>query len=83
MRDIAFSPNKRWLFSVSKDNTIRAWYNDIPKVLSTAEDYLYQIVVKENYLFYVDGHGALGRIDFNGSIDTAEKITISSSNKEN
>lgn len=76
VRDIAFSINKRWMFSVSKDNSVRAWNNDVPHILSMGRDYLYQVVVGRNYIFYVDGHGDLGRIDFDGDIDSAKEISI-------
>lgn len=76
VRDIVFSPQKQWMFSISKDNSVRAWHEGIPHILSMGKDYLYQIVVKRNYLFYVDGHGDLGRIDFEGDIDQAREIEI-------
>lgn len=78
VRDIAFSANKKWMFSVSKDRTVRAWHNGIPKVLTRVKDYLYQIVFEESSssLYYVDGYGDIGFIHFSSDIDLANDISI-------
>lgn len=78
VRDLVFSTNKKWMFSVSKDRTVRAWHNGISRVLTRVEDYLYQIVFEESNasLYYVDGHGDVGAIHFCSDIDSADSIYI-------
>lgn len=78
VRDLVFSTNKKWMFSVSKDRTVRAWHNGISRVLTRVKDYLYQIVFEESNtsLYYVDGHGDVGAIHFYSDIDSAESIHI-------
>lgn len=76
VRDIVFSPEKRWMFSISKDNTVRAWRDGIPHLLALGHDYLYKIIVEKTDVYYVDGHGDLGRIVFDGHIDNAKEIKI-------
>ena len=78
VRDIVFSTNKKWMFSVSKDRTVRAWYNEIPMVLTRVKDYLYQILFEESNtsLYYVDGHGDIGSICFSSDIDMTDKIEV-------
>lgn len=78
VRDLIFSPKKKWMFSVSKDRTVKAWHNNIPRVITQVMDYLYQIVfVEENScLYYVDGHGDIGCVRFLSDIDHADSICI-------
>lgn len=78
VRDLVFSTNKKWMFSVSKDRTVRAWHNGIPKVLTRVKDYLYQIVFEESNscLYYVDGYGDMGVIHFSSDIDLANNIEV-------
>lgn len=78
VRDLVFSARKKWMFSVSKDRTVRAWYNGIPRVLTRVKDYLYQIVIdrSNSSLYYVDGHGDIGAIHFSSDIDSADSIHI-------
>lgn len=78
VRDIVFSTNKKWMFSVSKDRTVRAWHNGIPKVLTRVKDYLYQIIFEESSscLYYVDGYGDIGSIHFSSDIDLVNDISI-------
>ena len=78
VRDLVFSAKKKWMFSVSKDRTVRAWHNGIPRVLTRVKDYLYQIVFEEanSCLYYVDGHGDIGAIHFFSDIDLADDIQI-------
>lgn len=78
VRDLVFSTNKKWMFSVSKDRTVRAWHNGIPRVLTRVKDYLYQIVFEESNscLYYVDGHGDIGAIHFSSDIDLVNNIDI-------
>jgi WD domain, G-beta repeat. len=78
VRDIVLSANKKWMFSVSKDRTVRAWHNGIPKVLTRVKDYLYQIIFEESNscLYYVDGYGDIGFIHFSSDIDLANDISI-------
>ena len=66
------------MFSVSKDRTVRAWHNGIPRVLTCVKDYLYQIVFEESNscLYYVDGHGDIGAIHFSSDIDLVNNIDI-------
>jgi len=66
------------MFSVSKDRTVRAWHNGIPRVLTRVKDYLYQIVFEESNscLYYVDGHGDIGAIHFSSDIDLVNNIDI-------
>ena len=76
VRDLVFSTNKKWMFSVSKDRTVRAWHNGTPKVLTRVKDYLYQIVFEESNscLYYVDGHGDIGAIHFSSDIDLVNNL---------
>lgn len=78
VRDLVFSTNKKWMFSVSKDRTVRAWHNGIPMVLARVNDYLYQIVFEEDSscLYYVDGYGDIGKIHFSSDIDLANNINV-------
>lgn len=78
VRDLVFSENKKWMFSVSKDRTVRAWHNEIPMVLTCVKDYLYQIIFEESNscLYYVDGHGDIGAIHFSANIDLADNIDV-------
>ena len=81
VRDIVFSAKRNWMFSVSKDKTVRAWHNNEPKVLTRVGDYLYKIIVSQSNssLYFVDGHGDLGIIDFGLDIDSVDKITKTNS----
>lgn len=83
VRDIAFSTEKEWMFSVSKDRTVRAWHKGSPKVLTRVLDYLYQIifVAANSCLYYVDGHGDMGIIHFHSDIDSADNIDIIKNSK--
>ncbi len=78
VRDLVFSANNKWMFSVSKDRTVRAWYNGIPRVITCVRDYLYQIIIDESNqcLYYVDGHGDIGSITFSEDIDLADNFDI-------
>lgn len=78
VRDLVFSTNKKWMFSVSKDRTVRAWHNEIPIVLTRVKDYLYQILFEESNtsLYYVDGHGDIGSICFSSDIDLTDNIEV-------
>lgn len=76
VRDLTFSPRKRWLFSVGKDKVVKAWNKDNPCVLATVQDYLYQVIAGQRYIAFVDGNGDLGRIDFDGDIDNAKQLRI-------
>lgn len=78
VRDLVLSAKKKWMFSVSKDRTVRAWQNGTPRVLTRVKDYLYQIVIEESNLclYYVDGHGDIGAIHFFSDIDLADDIQI-------
>ncbi len=78
VRDLVFSAKKKWMFSVSKDRTVRAWHNGVPRVLTRVKDYLYQIVFEESNicLYYVDGHGDIGAIHFLSDVDLADNIDI-------
>lgn len=78
VRDLEFSCNKEWIFSASKDKTIKAWRYGIPKVLTVSKEYLYQIIFiqSESALYYVDGCGYLGKIQFSSDIDVADEIVV-------
>mgnify|MGYP000059624517 CR=1 FL=1 len=78
VRDLVFSTNKKWMFSVSKDRTVRAWHNGIPRVLTRVKDYLYQIVFEESNscLYYVDGYGDIGMVHFSSDIDLVDNIDV-------
>lgn len=76
VRDIAFSTKKKWMFSVSKDRTVRAWNNGIPIVLTCVKDYLYQIIFSDASIYYIDGHGDIGSIHFTSDIDLSDNIHI-------
>lgn len=78
VRDLVFSANKKWMFSVGKDRTVRAWHNGIPRVLTRVKDYLYQIIFEESnsYLYFVDGYGDIGAIHFFSDVDLANNIII-------
>lgn len=78
VRDLVFSANKKWMFSVGKDRTVKAWHNGISMVLTRVKNYLYQIVFEErnSCLYYVDGYGDIGAIHFSSDIDLANNIDI-------
>lgn len=78
VRDMVLSPRKEWMFSVSKDRTVRAWHKKKTKILTCVKDYLYQIIFVESNssLYYVDGHGDLGVIHFCSDIDLADTIGV-------
>lgn len=78
VRDLIFSPRKEWIFSVSKDRTVRAWHSGVPKILTGVKDYLYQIIyiACEECLYYVDGYGDIGRISFDTDIDSVSNIVV-------
>lgn len=76
VRDLALSKEEKWLFSASKDRTIRAWHNGTPKILAQTNNYLYQIIISNSgtNLFYVDGNGDLGKIIFPDYIDSINDL---------
>ena len=83
VRDLTFSPRKKWLFSVSKDQTVRAWRDGVPRVITRVDDYLYQVIysLPDASLYYVDGNGELGAVKFSSDIDSAKEIKITSQQK--
>lgn len=78
VRDLVLVSNGLWMFSISKDRTVKAWYDGTPQTLVWVSDYLYQIIYVEqdNTLYFVDGHGDLGKITFQSSLDCATSINL-------
>lgn len=81
VRTLEFSPKGTWLFSGSKDRTVRMWHCSSGQawILSQVADYIYEVTLSPNgrILAVVDGAGVLSCINFPRAVDELTQAELS------